>query len=146
MKYQILTIVVITIMLTGCKGEGKPGQYPPSLYQEREGTLTDAELEKNKKQAAETAAKVYPADDPAAPHAKSAKELTTEKLEKAYPSDDPAAPHAKSDKELTTEKVEKAYPADDPAAPHAKSEEEHKTDDDDAHPAEDKTEPRRGGY
>ena len=148
MNYPLLTVVLITVMLTACKGEGKPGQYPPSLYQEREGALSDAELEKNKKQAAE---KIYPADDPAAPHAKSDKELTTEKLEKAYPSDDPAAPHAKSDKELTTEKVEKAYPADDPAAPHAKSEKELKTDDDDdddeeAHPAEDKAEPRRGGY
>ena len=125
MKYQLLTIVLITVMLTACKGEGKPGQYPPSLYQEREGTLTDAELEKIKIQAAETAAKVYPADDP-------------------------AAPHAKSDKELTTEKLEKAYPADDPAAPHARSEEELKTGDDDeeeeAYPAEDKAEPRRGGY
>ncbi len=124
MKYQLLTIVVITIMLAGCKGEGKPGQYPPSLYQEREGALTDAELEKNKKQAAETAAKVYPADDP-------------------------VVPHAKSDKELTTEKVEKTDSAEAPKAPYAKSEEELKTDDDDDdddHPAEDKAEPRRGGY
>ena len=125
MNYPLLTVVVIavTVMLTACKGEGKPGQYPPSLYQEREGALSDAELEKNKKQAAETAAKVYPADDP-------------------------AAPHAKSDKELTTEKVEKTDPAEDSATPLAKSEEEPKTDDDDeeAHPAEDKAEPRRGGY
>lgn len=52
MRYQILTIVVITIMLTGCKGEGKPGQYPPSLYKERDSALTDAELEKNKQEAA----------------------------------------------------------------------------------------------
>ena len=124
MKYQLLTIVLITVMLTACKGEGKPGQYPPSLYQEREGTLTDAELEKIKIQAAETAAKVYPADDP-------------------------VVPHAKSDKELTTEKVEKTDSAEAPKAPHVKSEEELKTDDDDDdhhHPAEDKAEPRRGGY
>ena len=89
MNYPLLTVVLITVMLTACKGEGKPGQYPPSLYQEREGVLTDAELEKNKKQAAE---KIYPADDPAAPHAKSEEELNKEKAEKAYPAEDAAAP------------------------------------------------------
>lgn len=142
MNYPLLTVVLITVMLTACKGEGKPGQYPPSLYQEREGILTDTELENNKKQAAETAASVYPADDPVVPHAKSDKELTEEKLEKIYPSDDPIAPHAKSDKELTTEKVEKTYPADDPAAPHAESEEEHNAEKTD--PVEDPSTPR--GY
>ena len=69
MKYSLIAVAVVllAITLTGCKGEGKPGQYPPSLYKERDSALTDAELEKNKKQAAE---KIYPADDPAAPHAK----------------------------------------------------------------------------
>jgi nitrogen fixation-related uncharacterized protein len=54
MKYSLIAVAVVllAIMLTGCKGEGKPGQYPPSLYQEREGALSDAELEKNKKEAA----------------------------------------------------------------------------------------------
>lgn len=51
MKYSILAAVLFAIMLTACKGEGKPGQYPPSLYKEREGQLSDAELEKNKQQA-----------------------------------------------------------------------------------------------
>ena len=52
MKYSILAAALLAIMLTGCKGEGKPGQYPPSLYKEREGQLSDSELEKNKQEAA----------------------------------------------------------------------------------------------
>ncbi len=52
MKYSLIAVVLIAIMLTACKGEGKPGQYPPSLYKEREGVLTDAELEKNKQESA----------------------------------------------------------------------------------------------
>ncbi|MBL0010852.1 MAG: hypothetical protein IPP22_07380 [Nitrosomonas sp.] len=51
MKYSLIAVVLIAIMLTACKGEGKPGQYPPSLYKEREGVLTDAELEKINKKA-----------------------------------------------------------------------------------------------
>ncbi|PXW89148.1 MULTISPECIES: hypothetical protein [unclassified Nitrosomonas] len=50
MKYSLFAVVLITFMLIGCKGEGKPGQYPPSLYKEREGLLSDSELEKNKKE------------------------------------------------------------------------------------------------
>ncbi len=125
MNYPLLTAVLITVMLIACKGEGKPGQYPPSLYQEREGALSDAELEKNKKQAAETAAKVYPADDPAVPHAKSAEGLTAEKVEKTDPAEDSATPLAKSEEELKTEEDE---------------------EDEEARPAEDTAEPRRGGY
>ncbi|AEJ01010.1 hypothetical protein Nit79A3_1157 [Nitrosomonas sp. Is79A3] len=52
MKYSLIAVVLLAIMLTGCKGEGKPGQYPPSLYKERDSALTDAELEKNKQEAA----------------------------------------------------------------------------------------------
>ena len=130
MNYPLLTVVLIAVMLTACKGEGKPGQYPPSLYQEREGALSDAELEKNKKQAAEAAEKVFSADDPAVPHAKSDEDLTPEKVEKTDSAEVPKAPHAKSKEELKTE-------------------DEDDDDDDDeeeAHPAEDKAEPRRGGY
>lgn len=50
MKYSLFAVVLVVFMLTGCKGEGKPGQYPPSLYKEREGLLSDSELEKNKKE------------------------------------------------------------------------------------------------
>ena len=52
MKYSLIAVVMIAIMLTACNGEGKPGQYPASLYKEREGVLTDAELEKNKQESA----------------------------------------------------------------------------------------------
>ncbi|WP_394808527.1 hypothetical protein [Nitrosomonas sp.] len=52
MKYSLIAVVLLAIMLTGCKGEGKPGQYPPSLYKERDSALSDAELEKNKQEAA----------------------------------------------------------------------------------------------
>jgi hypothetical protein len=52
MKYSLFAVVLITLMLTACKGEGKPGQYPPSLYKDREGQLTDSELEKAKKEGA----------------------------------------------------------------------------------------------
>ena len=127
MNYPLLTVVLIAVMLTACKGEGKPGQYPPSLYQEREGLLSDSELKSAKKQAEEAAAKVYPADDPAVPHAKSDQEVTTEKVGKTDSAEAPKAPHAKSKEELKTEDDD-----DD--------------DDDESHPAEDKAEPRRGGY
>ncbi len=52
MKYSLFAVALIILMLAGCKGEGKPGQYPPSLYKEREGLLSDSELEKNKKESA----------------------------------------------------------------------------------------------
>lgn len=63
MKYSLLAAALI-LTLTGCDqlkqhepGEGKPGQYPPSLWN-REGQLTDAEIEAAQKEAeAEAAAK-----------------------------------------------------------------------------------------
>ncbi len=97
MNYPILAAVLIAVMLTACKGEGKPGQYPPSLYKERDSALSDAELEKNKKQAAEAAEKALPADDPAAPHAKSDEELVEENAEKTDSTEDSATPQAKSE-------------------------------------------------
>jgi hypothetical protein len=117
MNYPILTAVLIAVMLTACKGEGKPGQYPPSLYQEREGALSDAELEKNKKQAAEAAEKVYPADDPAVPHAESDEELVEKNVEATDSTEDSATPQAKSEEEHNTEEAEEeAHPAEDAAA------------------------------
>jgi hypothetical protein len=51
MKYSLLAAAVVLI-LTGCDqlrqktpGEGKPGQYPPSLWEKREGQVSDAEIE-----------------------------------------------------------------------------------------------------
>ena len=117
MNYPILTAVLIAVMLTACKGEGKPGQYPPSLYQEREGALSDAELEKNKKQAAEAAEKVYPADDPAVPHAESDEELAEKNVEATDSTEDSETPKAKSEEEHNTEEAEEeAHPAEDAAA------------------------------
>lgn len=149
MKYPIFALALVTLMLTAC-GEPKPGQKPPSLYKDREGLLSDSELETAKKQdaqkeASEMAKKVYPADDPVAPHAKSAEEVSAEKAEKSYPADDPKVPHAKSDEELSAEKAEKVYPADDPAAPHAKSDEELSAEKaEESYPADDSAAPRRG--
>ena len=97
MNYPILTAVLIAVMLTACKGEGKPGKYPPSLYQEREGALSDAELEKNKKQAAEAAEKAIPADDPAVPHAKSDEELVEDNVEKTDSTEDSKTSKEKSE-------------------------------------------------
>ncbi|MER2512223.1 hypothetical protein [Nitrosomonas ureae] len=36
MKYLLLAAVLLafTLPLTACGGEGKPGQYPPSLYKD----------------------------------------------------------------------------------------------------------------
>jgi nitrate reductase cytochrome c-type subunit len=113
MKYPILALALVILMLTAC-GEPKPGQKPPSLYKEREGLLSDSELDAARKQAAETAKKVYPADDPVVPHAKSDEELTTEKAKGT--SDDSAAPHD-TDEEHSEEEAEKSDSADDSAAP-----------------------------
>ena len=62
MKYSLLAAAVVLI-LTGCDqlrqktpGEGKPGQYPPSLWEKREGQVSDAEIEAAQK-ADDTAAK-----------------------------------------------------------------------------------------
>lgn len=73
MKLALLSSIVIALLLTACS-DPKPGQYPPSLYKEREGLLSDSDLAKsqqqeNNKQAAELAEESYPADDPAVPHA-----------------------------------------------------------------------------
>ncbi len=51
MKYSYIAAVLIALMLIACKGEGKPGQYPPSLYKERDGQLSDSELNKAKESA-----------------------------------------------------------------------------------------------
>ena len=77
MKYSLLTAVIITMALTSC-GDPKPAQYPPRQY-DREGLLSDKDLAAAKEQASKKAEKVYPADDPVVPHAKSDKELSTEK-------------------------------------------------------------------
>jgi hypothetical protein len=116
MKYPIfaLALALVMLMLTAC-GEPKPGQKPPSLYKEREGLLSDSELDAARKQPAEAAEKVYPADDPAVPQAKSDEELTAEEAEGA--ADDSAAPHDKSDEEHSEEEAEKSDSADDSAAP-----------------------------
>lgn len=37
MKFALLIAALLTIFLVGC-GEPKPGQYPPSFMDEREGT------------------------------------------------------------------------------------------------------------
>lgn len=113
MKYPIFALALVMLMLTAC-GEPKPGQKPPSLYKDREGLLSDSELDANRKQAAEAAEKVYPADDPAVPHAKSDEGLTAEGVEGA--ADDSAAP--KSDEERSEkEEAGKSDSADDSAAP-----------------------------
>jgi len=112
MKYPIFALALVMLMLTAC-GEPKPGQKPPSLYKEREGLLSDSELDATRKQAAEAAEKIYPADDPAVPHAKSDEELTAEEAEGA--ADDSAAPQ--SDEERSEEEAEKSDAADDSAAP-----------------------------
>ena len=52
MKYSLLAAALVTLIFTGCDqlrqktpGEGKPGQYPPSLWEKREGQVSDAEIE-----------------------------------------------------------------------------------------------------
>ena len=63
MKYSLLAAALVLI-LTGCDqlrqkepGEGKPGQYPPSLWEKREGQVSDADIEAAQKAEAEAAAK-----------------------------------------------------------------------------------------
>jgi hypothetical protein len=58
MKYSLLAAALATLVFTGCDqmrektpGEGKPGQYPPSLWEGREGMPTDAEIEAAQKEA-----------------------------------------------------------------------------------------------
>jgi hypothetical protein len=64
MKYSLLAAALGTLIFTGCDqlrqkepGEGKPGQYPPSLWEKREGQVSDAEIEAAQKADAEAAAK-----------------------------------------------------------------------------------------
>lgn len=64
MKYSLLAAALVTLVLTGCDqmrqkepGEGKPGQYPPSLWEKREGQVSDADIEAAQKAEAEAQAK-----------------------------------------------------------------------------------------
>jgi hypothetical protein len=64
MKYSLLAAALVTLIFTGCDqlrqktpGEGKPGQYPPSLWEKREGQVSDAEIEAAQKADADAAAK-----------------------------------------------------------------------------------------
>jgi hypothetical protein len=64
MKYSLLAIALATLTLTACDqmkehkpGEGKPGQYPPSLWEKREGQVSDADIEAAQKAEAAAAAK-----------------------------------------------------------------------------------------
>lgn len=63
MKYSLLAAALVTLVLTGCDqmrqkepGEGKPGQYPPSLWDKREGQVSDADIEAAQKAEAEAGA------------------------------------------------------------------------------------------
>ena len=67
MKYALLAAALV-LTLTACDqmrektpGEGKPGQYPPSLWEKREGQVSDEEIEKAAKEAEAAAAKGAPA-------------------------------------------------------------------------------------
>ncbi|SEL48478.1 hypothetical protein [Nitrosovibrio tenuis] len=60
MKYSLLAIALASLTLTACDqmkehkpGEGKPGQYPPSLWEKREGQVSDADIEAAQKAEAE---------------------------------------------------------------------------------------------
>jgi len=44
MKYTFFATILVALALTAC-GEPKPGQKPPSLYKDREGLLSDSELQ-----------------------------------------------------------------------------------------------------
>jgi hypothetical protein len=64
MKYSLLAIALATLTLTACDqmkehkpGEGKPGQYPPSLWEKREGQVSDSDIEAAQKAEAEAAKK-----------------------------------------------------------------------------------------
>lgn len=127
MKYSLIAFFAATFafLLSAC-GEEKPGQYPPSLYKDREGLLSDEQLSADKEAA--TANKIYPADDPAAPHAKSDEEKSARLAEESYPSgtDDPEVPHDLTDDEESAKLAEESYPSgtDDPEVPHDLSDEE----------------------
>lgn len=102
MRYYYLISISLLLMLVGC------------------GDQKSAEVSTNQGKGGVSAEKIYPADDPAAPHAKSDAEKQKALTEKAYPADDPAAPHAKTEAEKQMELSKEAYPADDPTVPHAK--------------------------
>lgn len=77
MKYSLLAAALATLALTACDqmkehkpGEGKPGQYPPSLWEKREGQISDEDIKKAAEEAGGAAAPApAPATDPAAPPA-----------------------------------------------------------------------------
>lgn len=76
MKYSLLAAALATLALTACDqmkehkpGEGKPGQYPPSLWEKREGQISDEDIKKAAEEAGNAAAPAAPAADPAAPPA-----------------------------------------------------------------------------
>ena len=57
MKYSLLAAALVTLTFSACDqmrektpGEGKPGQYPPSLWEKREGQLSDAEIDAAQKE------------------------------------------------------------------------------------------------
>lgn len=63
MKYSLLAAALVTFTFAACDqmkehkaGEGKPGQYPPSLWEKREGQVSDAEIEAAQKADADAAA------------------------------------------------------------------------------------------
>jgi len=71
--YPLLAAALITLSFTACDqmrektpGEGKPGQYPPSLWEKRDGQVSDDEIENAAKEA-ETVSSAKGAATPAAP-------------------------------------------------------------------------------
>jgi hypothetical protein len=58
MKYSLLAAALVTLTFSACDqmkehkpGEGNPGQYPHSLWEKREGQLSDADIEAAQKEA-----------------------------------------------------------------------------------------------
>lgn len=77
MRYYYLISISLLLMLVGC------------------GDQKSAEVSTNQGKGGVSAEKIYPADDPAAPHAKTEAEKQMELSKEAYPADDPTVPHAK---------------------------------------------------
>ncbi|SDA24413.1 hypothetical protein SAMN05216428_10257 [Nitrosospira sp. Nsp11] len=70
MKYSLLAAALVTLTFSACDqmrektpGEGKPGQYPPSLWDKREGQLSDAEIDAAQKESAAEAESKKSTDD-----------------------------------------------------------------------------------
>lgn len=70
MKYSLLAAALVTLTFSACDqmkehkpGEGKPGQYPPSLWEKREGQLSDADIEAAQKEAGGGQATTQPPAD-----------------------------------------------------------------------------------